>query len=99
VLAAARRELLEELGCEAKQWNSLGIFMTSNGWSSQLITVFEARGLASLERHPAGPEEESASVRWFTRDDLRETLRNEPAIDVTTALALSRLYGTFFDDL
>jgi 8-oxo-dGDP phosphatase len=98
VLSAAQRELLEELGCVAAQWTQLGRFMTSNGWSNQLITIFEARGLTAMERHPAGPEETSATVRWFSRDDLRETLRREPAIDITTVAALGRLYGTFFDD-
>jgi 8-oxo-dGTP pyrophosphatase MutT (NUDIX family) len=98
-LDAARRELVEELGCEAAQWTLLGRFMTSPGWSNQLMTIYEARGLTPAPRRPAGPEEASSSVRWFTRDELRETLRREPAIDNTTVVALGRLYGTFFDDV
>jgi ADP-ribose pyrophosphatase len=97
-LSAAKRELLEELGCEATQWSLLGRFMTSPGWSNQLMTIFEARGLAAAERHPAGPEEAGSTVRWFSRDELRETLRREPAIDNTTVVALGRLFGTFVDD-
>jgi 8-oxo-dGTP pyrophosphatase MutT (NUDIX family) len=97
-LSAAKRELGEELGCEASQWAELGRFMTSPGWSNQLMTIFEARGLRDVSRRPAGPEETDASVRWFSRDELRETLRHEPAIDNTTVVALGRLYGTFFDD-
>jgi 8-oxo-dGDP phosphatase len=96
-LSAAKRELLEELGCTASQWTLLGRFMTSPGWSNQLMTIFEARGLTMESRRPAGPEESSASVRWFSRDELRETLRREPAIDNTTVVALGRVYGTFFD--
>jgi ADP-ribose pyrophosphatase len=98
-LDAAKRELLEELGCEASSWSLLGRFMTSPGWSSQLMTIFEARDLTSAQRHPAGPEEVGATVRWFSRDELRETLRREPAIDNTTVVALGRVYGTFFDDV
>ncbi|HEY5010601.1 MAG TPA: NUDIX hydrolase, partial [Acidimicrobiales bacterium] len=49
-LSAAKRELLEELGCEAAQWTRLGEFITSNGWSNQLITTYEARGLSSTSR-------------------------------------------------
>ena len=97
-LSAARRELSEELGCEATQWTELGRFMTSPGWSNQLMTIFEARGLREVSRRPAGPEEAGSSVRWFSRDDLRETLRREPAIDNTTVVALGRVYGSFFDD-
>jgi ADP-ribose pyrophosphatase len=97
-LSAAQRELGEELGCEASRWTLLGRFMTSPGWSNQLMTVFEARGLTETGRRPAGPEEAGASVRWFSHDELRETLRREPAIDNTTVVALGRVYGSFFDD-
>jgi 8-oxo-dGTP pyrophosphatase MutT (NUDIX family) len=96
-LSAAKRELAEEMGCEATQWTQLGRFMTSSGWSNQLMTIFEARGLREVSRRPAGPEEVSSSVRWFSRDDLRETLRREPAVDTTTVVALGRFYGSFFD--
>jgi ADP-ribose pyrophosphatase len=98
-LSAAQRELAEELGCEASRWTLLGRFMTSPGWSNQLMTIYEARGLTLTSRRPAGPEESSASVRWFAREELRETLRREPAIDNTTVVALGRVYGTFFDDV
>jgi 8-oxo-dGDP phosphatase len=98
-LSAAQRELDEELGCEASQWTLLGRFMTSPGWSNQLMTIYEARGLAMTARRPAGPEESSATVRWFSREELRETLRREPAIDNSTVVALGRVYGTFFDDV
>ena len=97
-LSAAKRELGEELGCAATEWIELGVFMTSPGWSNQLMTIFEARGLRDVARQPAGPEEAGSKVRWFSRDDLRETLRREPAIDNTTVVALGRVFGTFFDD-
>jgi 8-oxo-dGDP phosphatase len=96
-LSAAQRELGEELGCAASQWTRLGQFMTSPGWSNQLMTIFEARGLTTTARQPAGPEEAGSSVRWFSRDELRETLRREPAIDNTTVVGLGRVFGTFFD--
>ena len=98
-LDAAKRELAEELGCEASSWSMLGRFMTSPGWSNQLMTIFEARDLTMTSRAPAGPEEMSASVRWFNRDELRETLRREPAVDNTTVVALGRVFGTYFDDV
>ena len=97
-LSAAKRELLEELGCEATHWSLLGRFMTSPGWSNQLMTIFEARGIGAAQRQPAGPEEAGSTVRWFSREELRETLRREPAIDNSTVVALGRVYGTFFDD-
>jgi 8-oxo-dGDP phosphatase len=98
-LSAAQRELGEELGCVASQWRALGTFMTSPGWSNQLMTIFEARDLTATSRQPAGPEEAGSTVRWFSRDELRETLRHEPAVDNTTVVGLGRVYGTFFDDV
>lgn len=98
-LTAAQRELREELGCVATEWTLLGRFMTSPGWSNQLMTIFEARGLSVAARQPAGPEEVGSTVQWFSPGELRETLRREPAIDNTTVVALGRVYGTFFDDV
>ena len=96
-LAAAKRELLEELGCEASSWTLLGRFMNSPGWTDQLMTIFEARGLTMRGRSPEGPEETASQVLWLTREELRDTLAREDAFDCTMAVALHRVFGTFFD--
>jgi 8-oxo-dGTP pyrophosphatase MutT (NUDIX family) len=97
-IETAKRELLEELGCSASQWTLLGRFMVSAGWTDQVMTIFEARNLTMSQRHPEGPEESTASVHWFSPSELRENLRREPAIESTLAIALHRVFGTFFDD-
>lgn len=96
-LDTARRELREELGCEAAHWTLLGRFMNSPGWTNQVMTIFEARGITQLDRLPAGPEEAASSVHWLSVVELRATLRGEAAIDSTTAVALHRVFGSFFD--
>ena len=96
-LATAKRELLEELGVTASHWTLLGRFMNSPGWTDQVMTIYEARELGEGERAPAGPEESSSSVHWLSRDELRESLRAEPAVDCTMAVALHRVFGDFFD--
>lgn len=96
-LTTAKRELREELGCEATTWTELGRFMVSSGWTDQVMTIFEAVGITIIERAPEGPEEMSSEVHWFTPDALRQTLRGEPAIESTMAVALNRVFGTFFD--
>lgn len=96
-LDTAKRELREELGCEAKQWRLLGRFMNSPGWTNQVMTIYEAREITQLDRLPAGPEESASSVCWLSAEDLRTTLAREEAIDSTTAVALHRVFGTFFD--
>jgi ADP-ribose pyrophosphatase len=97
-LETAKRELLEELGYEAKQWTLLGRFMNSPGWTNQVMTIYEARELSEGERAPAGPEELSATVVWLAPEGIREAFKDALAIDSMTAIALHRIYGTFFDE-
>jgi len=96
-LDAARRELREELGCDAATWTLLGRFMVSPGWCDQTMTIYEARDLTMVERAPAGPEESASTVLWRTPQDLHAMLRAEVMIDYTVAVALHRVYGRFFD--
>jgi 8-oxo-dGTP pyrophosphatase MutT (NUDIX family) len=96
-LDAAKRELSEELGCTATRWRLLGRFMVSPGWCDQVMTIYEARGLTLTERHPEGPEETTSEVHWATPDELKRTLRRRGIMDSTMAVALHRVYGTFFD--
>ena len=95
----AQRELLEELGCSAASWRELGRFMNSPGWTDQIMTIFEARDLTMHPREPEGPEESAAQVLWLTNAELREALAREEAIDCTMAVALHRVFGTFFEQL
>ena len=96
-LTTAQRELREEMGRVASTWRLLGRFMTSPGWTNQLMTIFEARDLTPTDREPAGPEETASSVQWMTPSDLRGALALEPAIDSTMMVALHQIFGTFFD--
>ena len=97
-LETAQRELLEEMGVSASEWRLLGHFMNSPGWTNQVMTIYEARGFSDGERAPAGPEERASSVAWLSPEALRAELRSAPAIDSTTAIALQRVFGTFFDE-
>lgn len=96
-LEAAQRELREEMGVEASQWRLLGRFMNSPGWTDQIMTVYEARGLRDVPREPAGPEERSAGVHWLAPEVLFATLRDLPAFDSTMAIALLRVFGDFLE--
>jgi hypothetical protein len=63
------------------------------------MTVYEARGLTEREREPAGAEERSSTVHWYSPSELRALLRSAYAIDSTTTIALHRVFGTFLDEL
>lgn len=96
-LSTAQRELREEMGCQAQHWALLGRFAMSPGWTNQVMTIYEAHGLTQLDRLPEGPEETSSSVHWLTIAELRELLGGLDAVDATLAIALHRVFGTFFD--
>jgi 8-oxo-dGTP pyrophosphatase MutT (NUDIX family) len=68
-LAAAKRELEEEVDLVADSWEHLGTFFSSPGGSSELIQVFEARELRSCEAAFHRTEEEADIVRRWVRLD------------------------------
>jgi len=55
-LQCARRELAEEAGMTAGQWDELGCFFSSPGVFTEVIHVFLARGLAPCESAPERDE-------------------------------------------
>lgn len=44
-LACAQRELLEETGYQAREWNALGVIHPCIGYANERIDIFLARGL------------------------------------------------------
>lgn len=94
-MRTAERELREEMGLEADSWRLLGRFLNSPGWTNQIMTIFEARGLRSVGRQPQGPEENASTVHWCDREELHALRRSEPFLDSTMTIALHLLFGDF----
>jgi 8-oxo-dGTP pyrophosphatase MutT (NUDIX family) len=71
-LAAAQRELAEEVDLVASDWSELVTVYSSPGGSNELIRVFLARGISatesSFDRHE---EEADIVVRWAPLDEIR----------------------------
>jgi ADP-ribose pyrophosphatase len=67
-LECARRELVEEIGKSASEWQELKRFYTSPGFAEEEVTVFLATGLEDAEHEP-DPEERIEIVPW-PLDDL-----------------------------
>jgi ADP-ribose pyrophosphatase len=64
-LAAAQRELAEEVDLVASDWSELIGFATSPGGSDETIRVYEARGVSAAPEAFARTEEEAELVtRW-----------------------------------
>jgi ADP-ribose pyrophosphatase len=54
---AAARELEEETGQRAEHWELLGSFWTAPGFTTELMYLYEARGLRPADGERLGPDE------------------------------------------
>ena len=88
-LETAKRELAEELGKQAADWEPLGAFHTSPGFADEQVHLFLATGISDVDERPAVEESEriDAEVRPLSELDaiLAETT------DAKTLIALFRL--------
>jgi len=85
-LTCAQRELLEETGYEAKNWQFLLAFYPSPGYSSEVIHLFLAKGL--IEKQPKFEADEEITISFFSPQDLEKLLKSSQPLDGKTALAL-----------
>jgi ADP-ribose pyrophosphatase len=88
-LAAAKRELREEVGLEAREWTALGSFFSSPGFANERLHAFLARGLL---RVPADPDDdEDISVVRYDLTGLLDRLEAvSDAKTLATLLLVSR---------
>jgi ADP-ribose pyrophosphatase len=63
-LVTAGRELAEECGLTAARWEEGPAFYTAPGFSTELLTVFLATELQSVDAEP--PEDEALERSWLT---------------------------------
>ena len=83
-LEAARRELLEETGYQARKWKKLVSYWPSPGFVAEKMTIFLATGLTAGEAHPT--EDERIECRWFKRKELDKMIRDGKIEDGKTIL-------------
>jgi len=87
-LRCARRELEEEIGCVAAEWNRLGVLYPGPGYTTELIHLFAARGLVKTACRRE--EDEVMTARVFTRAEVATMARNGKIVDAKTLAALVR---------
>lgn len=86
--ATARRELLEEAGCEAASWESLGSILSSPGVFDEVIHLYLARGLAPRQvRHE---QHEVIEVHWVPLADAARQAATGELRDAKTVIGLMR---------
>jgi ADP-ribose pyrophosphatase len=85
------RELQEETGYAASQWDSLGAMLPCPGYSDEVIHLFLARGLTPLEHPPAGDEDEDLEVLLMEPAQLEAAFASgEEALDGKSVTAWYR---------
>jgi ADP-ribose pyrophosphatase len=83
-LAAARRELKEETGYQARKWKRLVSFWPSPGYVGEHMTIFLATDLTAGEAHPM--EDEHIECRWFKRKQVDHLIRDGKIEDGKTMI-------------
>ena len=95
-LECARRELLEEAGVTAAQWELLMSLALSPGGTSERITIYRATGLTvnpDGRPHTGEAEERELPQRWVTISEAAErcfdgSISNATAVAAILALAV-----------
>lgn len=84
-LVAAKRELREETGYEAKEWVERLSFFTSPGFTDEKITLYEARDLVRVS---TPDPEEIDTARAFASSELTLLTEEGTIRDAKTILAI-----------
>jgi 8-oxo-dGTP pyrophosphatase MutT (NUDIX family) len=88
-LAGAQRELREETGVEATEWQELARVHLSNSVTDEIAVLYLATG---LEHGPAAPEgTEELEIRWLPFDEVLAMTLDGRITDAMTVLAIQRV--------
>jgi ADP-ribose pyrophosphatase len=86
-LAAAKRELLEETGCEAAEWIPLGRYVIDGNYGSGAMHAFLAKGARKVQ-DPASGDHEEQELLVMPFSEAIAKLRNGEVAQLSTAAAL-----------
>jgi ADP-ribose pyrophosphatase len=84
----ARRELSEEAGIVAGQWESLGTIVSSPGVLAETIHLFLAQELTQIASNPE--KDEVLEIHWIPLDVALMHALNGTLLDAKTIIALGR---------
>jgi ADP-ribose pyrophosphatase len=90
-LEAAKRELREETGYQAKKWTELVSFWASPGYVQEKMNVFLAEDLTEGKQEPM--DDERIEIGWFETAELGRMIRSGEIVDGKTLVG----YFTLMD--
>lgn len=80
-LETVQREIIEETGYSAENWQSLGKFPLAPGYSDELIYSFLATGLTEVENPAEADADEDIEVLLMTPQELEKAIHNGDSVD------------------
>jgi ADP-ribose pyrophosphatase len=83
-LQAAKRELREETGYDARDWTELASYWSSPGYVDEKMNVFLATGLTEGKQETM--EDERIELGWFDKDELGRMIRGGEIFDGKTMI-------------
>jgi len=86
-LAAAKRELLEETGYQAKKWTKLLRYFASPGFLGEWMQIFLAEGLTAGQAAPE--EDESLELQFVPLSELLRLIGAGKILDGKTIISIS----------
>jgi ADP-ribose pyrophosphatase len=87
-MLCAQRELAEEVGLAAEQWEPLATFHHSPGFCDELGRVYLARGLRAVPHDRQGIEEQAMTVEWWPLADADTMVAQGTVHDAKTVIGL-----------
>ncbi len=87
-LVTAKREFEEETSMRANKWKFVTSFYSTPGFTDELLEIYEARDLVTVEDSLAQDEDEFIEVVTLTYDEAMEAYANEELCDSKTVFAL-----------
>jgi ADP-ribose pyrophosphatase len=90
-LSSAQRELREEAGVEAKQWQAVIDFYSTPGFCDERLYLFLASDLQQVAS--ATEADEVLEVHWLDRYETRELMQAGEIKDAKTLIGLYQLYA------
>lgn len=86
-LLAAKRELLEETGCRAEHWQSLGAYVLAGNMRGGLAHLFLAEGCHQQQAPNSGDLEEQ-ELLWLSAKEAEQLWRSGSMAQLGSAAAL-----------
>jgi ADP-ribose pyrophosphatase len=92
-LASARRELREEAGVEARQWQAVIDFYSTPGFCDERLFLFLASDLQQVSS--ATEADEVLEVHWLDMSETRQLVQAGEIKDAKTLIGLYRVHELF----